>query len=137
MNQTEVASYISGAFAGVDTADIPGMSFFFTDPERKFPFATIISKDNEYDSFSRLDRGGVFRLNIGVSKETFRNVVGETLDHDFTAIDKLMPHPIYGAQHWLCVLNPSEAAFETIKPLLAEAYDISVKRYGRKQHARF
>jgi hypothetical protein len=132
MNETAVASYISGTFAGVETADIPGMSFFFTDPERKFPFATIITQDNEYDSFSKLDREGVFRLNIGVSKETFRNIAGETQSHDFTALDKLMPHPVYGAQHWLCVLNPGDATFEAVKPLLAEAYDISVKRYGRK-----
>jgi hypothetical protein len=36
------------------------------------PFATIASTGNEYERISYLDRPGVFRLNIGVSRETFR-----------------------------------------------------------------
>jgi hypothetical protein len=31
---------------------------------------------------------------------------------------------------WVCVLNPSPATFETIKPLLAEAYQRAVSRHG-------
>jgi len=42
-----------------------------------------------------------------------------------------MPHPVYGRNHWVCVLNPSEATFETLKPLLREAYDRAVERYAR------
>jgi predicted DNA-binding protein (MmcQ/YjbR family) len=52
-------------------------------------------------------------------------------EHDFTALDRLMPHPVYGRNHWVCVLNPSEATFETLKPLLEEAYDRAVERYTR------
>jgi Family of unknown function (DUF6194) len=48
----------------------------------------------------------------------------------FTALDKLMPHPVYGQYHWVCVLNPSQATFETLKPLLQEAYDRAVQRYA-------
>ena len=42
-----------------------------------------------------------------------------------------MPHPVYGRNHWVCVLNPGEATFETLKPLLQEAYDRAVERYAR------
>jgi hypothetical protein len=38
---------------------------------------------------------------------------------------------VYGRNHWVCVLNPSEATFETLKPLLQEAYDRAVERYRR------
>lgn len=39
-----------------------------------------------------------------------------------------MPHPVYGVNHFVCVLNPTDATFDTIKPFLAEAHAIAVKR---------
>lgn len=39
-----------------------------------------------------------------------------------------MPHPVYGRNHFVCVLNPSDSTFETVKPLLSEADQIAVKR---------
>ena len=39
-----------------------------------------------------------------------------------------MPHPIYRRNHWVCVVNPSSGTFDRLKPLLAEAYAIAVKR---------
>jgi len=39
-----------------------------------------------------------------------------------------MPHPVYGPNHFVCVLNPSDATFDAIKPLLKEAHEIAVKR---------
>jgi predicted DNA-binding protein (MmcQ/YjbR family) len=36
---------------------------------------------------------------------------------------------VYGAQHWVSVINPSDATFETVEPLLAEAYERAVNRY--------
>jgi predicted DNA-binding protein (MmcQ/YjbR family) len=38
---------------------------------------------------------------------------------------------VYSRNHWVCVLNPSEATFETLKPLLQEAYERAVERYRR------
>ena len=38
--------------------------------------------------------------------------------------------------HWVCVLNPSEATLERLKPLLAEAYDRAVKRYAKSRPSR-
>ena len=97
------------------------------------PFATIVIKDyGDFDDASDLDRPGVYRLNVGVGKETYRSLFPGEGEHDFTALDVLMPHPVYGRQHWVCVLNPSEKTFETVKPLLAEAYEIAVKRLRKK-----
>jgi hypothetical protein len=97
---------------------------------------TLASSDNDYDRVSNLDRPGVFRLNIGVSKQTFQSLFGTaTVDlsrYDFSVLDAIMPHPHYAQQHFICVLSPSEATFESVRPLLAEAYAIAVRRHTRR-----
>lgn len=93
-----------------------------------------MTKDyGDFDNASNLDRPGVYRLNIGISKETFARLFGEESEHDFTALDRPMPHPVYGRNHFVCVLNPSEATFESVKPLPAEAYQIAVNRLERRK----
>jgi hypothetical protein len=155
MDQDQIIQAITETFTGLDvvTGDTgigAGDTFFFYDPERKldpahrFPFATIVTKDyGEFDGSSQLDRPGVFRLNIGVSRATYERLfgppprgiprTGEVLwqepTHDFTILDQLLPHPVYAPQAWVCVLNPSAATFETLAPLLAEAHDRAARRY--------
>jgi predicted DNA-binding protein (MmcQ/YjbR family) len=76
----------------------------------------------------------VWRLNIGVSKETFDSLFpGDNSTHDFTALDRLIPHPIYGRNHWVSVLNPSDATFASLRPLLDEAYRIAADRATRQK----
>ena len=42
-----------------------------------------------------------------------------------------MPHPVYALQHWVSILNPTEATFGSIvKPLLDEAHG----RVARSRH---
>jgi hypothetical protein len=133
MNESSVVDYITKTLPGVETTTAFGYTFFFYRSERKFPFATLISSDQEYDRISNLDRPGVFRLNIGVSKQTFQSLFGTTKvdvnNYDFTALDVIMPHPEYAQQHFICVLSPSEATFERVGSLLAEAHAIAVRRY--------
>ena len=138
MDPDAITRYIRQTFERAETIAAMNATFFFNDPEKKFPFATLVTID-EHDAFSNLSRPDVFRLNLGVSKETFRAVTGsrptdptksETgIPHDFTALDRIMPHPVYGKMGWICVLNPSEVTFKTLQPLLAEAYDLSARRY--------
>ena len=162
MNEASIIQYITDTFDGVDVVrpgpdDVPaiarGDTFFIYDPdrdlepERRFPFATIVTKDyGDFDRASNLDRPGVFRLNIGVGKETYRSLFGPQpsapgpagavdTGHDFMALDRIMPHPFYAPQSWVCVLNPGEATFEAVKPLLAEAYDLAVRRHARARRA--
>ena len=161
MDEASITQYITDTFAGVDvvkpeTSGGPeiawGDTFFIYDPDRnlephrRFPFATIVTKDyGDFDRASNLNRPGVFRLNIGVSKETYRSLFGRhpappgaagmaDTRHDFTALDQLLPHPVYAPQSWVCVLNPSDATFQKIRPLLAEAYDLAVSRYTRREN---
>src|SRR6188474_2418680 len=111
MKESSVADYITKTFPGVETTTNFGYTFFFYKSDHLLPFATIASSDNEYESISKLDRPGVFRLNVGVSRQTFQSLFGAdaTPDdaYDFTAPDTLLPHPVYGRMHWVCVLNPA------------------------------
>ena len=136
MNESSVVDYITKTFPGVETTTNFGYTLFFYRSDRKLPFATLISSDYEYDLVSNLDRPGVFRLNIGISKQTFQSLFGTTKvdvnSYDFTALDVIMPHPHYAQQHFICVLSPGEVTFERIRSLLAEAYDIAVRRYTRQ-----
>eukprot|EP01035_Chromulina_nebulosa_P067464 gene67464-92415_t len=86
-------------------------TFFFHDADNKFPFATIVTKDSEFDNASKLDRPGAFRLNIGVGKESFRALFGEApaAAADPAALDTLMPHPVYGKMYWHTDLRQGEA----------------------------
>ena len=145
MDEAAITDYIRTHFDGVDVVVASqengapeiawGDSFFIYDPNRdlpetrRFPFATIVTKDyTGFDELSDLDRPDVFRLNIGVSKETFDRLFGGGGDHDYRQLARLMPHPVYAENHFVCVLNPSAATFESIKPLLDEAHGIAVRR---------
>src|SRR5579864_324365 len=88
MDQDAIIQYVKDTFTGLDVlrpTDGPGAgdTFIFYDPQhnldptRRMPFATIVSKDyGDFDNSSQLNRPHVFRLNIGVSKDTFRALFG-------------------------------------------------------------
>jgi hypothetical protein len=139
MDEKRITDYISNTFAGVETTTTLGYTFFFYGPDRMLPFATIATADNEGDRASNLDRPGVFRLNIGVSKATFQSLFGagavDVSAYDFTALDTIMPHPDYAPQSWICVLNPSAATFQKLQPWLSEAYERAVRRASRRKTA--
>ena len=136
MDELSVTEYITNTFPEVETTTNFGYTFFFYGSDRMHPFATFISSDYDYDNFSNLNRPGVFRLNIGISRETFRSLFGtakvDISNYDFTAVDVLMPHPEYASQNFICVLSPSDTTFERVRGLLAEAYDIAVRRSNRR-----
>lgn len=140
-----IMSYITSTFSSIDIVDQEGNYFFFyhPDPERPadhtLPFMTLVTND-AYDPASNLDRPDVFRLNIGIHHDSYQALFGPNpsfpkdagvvdTGHDFTVLDQLMPHPVYAAMSWVCVLNPSDRTFETLKPLMAEAYELVVRRY--------
>ncbi len=156
MDQDAIINYVTDTFAGVEVTrptDGPGAgdTFFIYDPQhnldpkRQFPFATIVTKDyGDFDNASQVNRPDVFRLNIGVSRDTFRTLFGHapgeesagSATYDYAALDQLMPHPVYAPQSFVCVLNPSLQTFEVVKPLLAEACSMAAARYERKQTTR-
>jgi hypothetical protein len=119
-----VVQYILETYPETDVVEGMNAWFFSLDPDKHWPnFATIVTTD-EHDDASDLDRPGVFRLNIGVDKATFDRVAEADPEPDYTAFDRLLPHPVYGQQHWISVLNPTDTTFTTtVVPLLALAHD--------------
>jgi hypothetical protein len=111
MTETSIIEYIRASFDGVDVVAAAegtsapevawGDTFFMYDPVRKlkapFPFATIVTKDyGDFDNASNLNRPGVFRLNLGLSRTTYESLFGPApgsgavaSGHDFTALDRL------------------------------------------------
>ena len=66
----------------------------------------------------------MFRLNIGVGRETFDRLVGTMEAPDHAALDRILPHPVYAKQLWISILNPSDVTFrDVVLPLIAEAHD--------------
>lgn len=139
MNEDTIAQYIVDTFEGVQILRSKGDTFFFYDPDQIFPFATLVT-DDTHDQVSNLARPFVFRLNIGVGKQTFRSLFGALTNegadergYDFTALDRLMPHPVYGKMYWVCILSPSPETFQSVvQPLLAEAYERDVSKHTKR-----
>ena len=129
MDEAAIIKFITDTFAGVEVVTASGDSYFCYGSDHRFPFATLVTGDR-HDQFSNLDRPGVFRLNVGASKQTFQSLFGTSPEggYDFAAFDRIMPHPVYGKMNWVCVLNPSAETFEVVKSLLAESYETAAKR---------
>lgn len=138
MKVGEVIDMLRSQFPDVVLKKAWGETSFFVNPENILPsgayFATIKEKDGENDSASNLDRDGIFRLNFGPGKPAFVKLFGSPPVRpgkggiiegpwQFDAMDKIMPHPVYGWMSWMCVLNPSNTSIETCMPLLKLAYD--------------
>ena len=119
-----IVEYILDTYPDADLVEAMNAYFFSVDTEKHWPnFATLVTT-NEHDDASELDRPGVFRLNLGVDRPTFEQIAAAEPDPDFTALDRLLPHPVYGQQLWISILNPSDATFgDVVMPLLTEAHD--------------
>ena len=118
-----------------------------TDPERRFPFCTIVTGDR-YDAASRLDRDeATYRVNLGVSRQSYerhfgpapRQAVGHEVIEtgaDYTATDTLLPHPFYAPMHWVCVVNPGERTRTELSRLLDESHDAARRAYEKQRRRR-
>ena len=121
-----ITEYITTTFRDVDVVSIEGMRFFSLDPEKHWPnFATLVWTDEHDEGApSKLSRPGVYRVNIGVGKETFQRLVGNITLPDYAAFDRVLPHPVYAKQRWISILNPSHATVrDELMPLIAAGRD--------------
>jgi hypothetical protein len=109
-------------------------------PERRWPFATLVVHDYAgFDESSQLDREGVFRVNVNVGKRRFEELLGyppsqheeHRVEHDYAAFDTVLPHPEYGQQAWVSVVNPGEHTSDLVLTLLAAAHDRAAARRGQ------
>jgi hypothetical protein len=96
-------------------------------------FASLKADDGPNDQASHLSREGVFRLAFGLSDATFARLFGTRparpargkvvgMACDFSALDRLTPHPVYAWMGWAQILSPTAASLGVIEPLLAESY---------------
>lgn len=119
-----------------------GDAFFYYAPDGQLPrnvqpYGTVITKDYPDDTASGLDTPGRWRVNIHVGRTAFGELTAEqqphTINpsHDFTAADTVLPHPVYGALGWICVVNPGERTGELVVELLRGAHDDARARFAR------
>ena len=121
-----------------------GDSFFFYDPDnaipedRRLPFATIVINDYPgFDTASNLNRPGVFRLNLAIGRDRFSELFGlspaefakQPNEFDFTALDRIIPHPVYAKQGWISVLVPGAGTEDQVGQLILQAYERARGRY--------
>jgi hypothetical protein len=133
MNQTEIETFIE-SLENVNRSENYGYIFYLIGDEEMLPFTTIANNDSDYDSVSNLNRQGVFRLNIGVSRATFDQLFPDwqSKDWDYTTLNTFIPHPDYAKQNFLCILNPAGDNLQKTKELIKEAHTIATIRYQRK-----
>lgn len=54
------------------------------------------------------------------------------MDYDFTALDPIIPHPVYAWMGWVCVLTPSKKTFEDFKVLIQEPYEFAKEKLNKR-----
>lgn len=134
MMDVDFERFLMTELPNVELEEQYGFKFFFYGDDHRMPFATMISADTDYDKFSDLNRPGVFRLNIGVSRQTFQEFFGqeelETSQIDYRTLDTFMPHPDYWKQNFICILSPGPEIIDLTLKHLKEAHALAEKRHN-------
>mgnify|MGYP001242961322 CR=1 FL=1 len=129
----ETIHALLGSYTGTRLVDANGGVFAMHDPEgnlppqRQIPWAILIDS-NAYDTASDLDRPGVFRLDLALTRARFRDLIDPAAQYDLTELDVVMPHPGYAGRNWVCVLNPKRT-WPVVRGLIAEANEFAVRKY--------
>ncbi|GHF48592.1 hypothetical protein HNQ07_002626 [Deinococcus metalli] len=147
MDHTQLLDSLRHLYPDAEFLERAGTVFVMYDPDHRLtpewrrPFVTVVP-DDAHDHASNLGREGVYRLNVELSADAYRERFGPHpragadglvhTGHDFTALDVVMPHPVYAPMSWACVLCPSAATVEALRPLLVEAYTRAVRRHAQE-----
>ncbi|MEU3980430.1 DUF6194 family protein [Streptomyces sp. NPDC026672] len=123
-----------------------GDAFFYYAPDGRVPrdvqpYGTIVTKDYPDDTASDLDPPDRWRVNVRVGRATFRELTGEEpralgRPRDFAVTDTVLPHPVYGALGWICVVDPGARTTDTVLALLRDAHDAARARFERRASPR-
>jgi hypothetical protein len=106
----------------------------------KMPFATVVIKDyTGFDEASKLNRGGLFRLNVDLGKERFEELFGylpaehqaQHDRYDYTALNVVFPHPTYANYGWASIINPSGNSEVQVKEILVAAHERALRKIGK------
>ena len=147
MTTEEILNYCLENLEGTVLVESWGEKGIFYNPDhtlkRGVYILTVKEKDGDNDKGSDLNRDGVYRVNLGIRKKSFSALFGKVpkrpsaggivdMDYDFTALDKILPHPVYAWMAWVCVLNPSGQTFEELKPYIQEAYEYAKEKFKKR-----
>lgn len=106
----EIIDFFIATYDGVIVGQNWDERGLFYNPGNRFPKGVYLllfkEKDGSNDSASNVNRSGVYRLNLGISRSTFiemfglipkRSPAGQVVQtgHDFQQLDEIMPHPVY------------------------------------------
>ena len=148
MTPDKILNYCLENFDGTVLVESWGEKGIFYNPDHVLKHGvyilTVKEKDGENDKGSDLDRDNVYRVNLGIRKQTFTELFGTVpkrpsaggivnIEYDFTVLDKILPHPVYAWMAWVCVLNPSEQTFEELKPYIQEAYEYAKEKFKKRK----
>lgn len=138
----ELAPEVGSAFPEISWGD----HFFYYAPDGRVPtnrqpYATIVTKDYPDDVQSRLASPDRWRLNIHVGAQAAAELVvhapggsGGAVP-DFGVEDVFLPHPLYGAYGWVCIVNPGDNTLDRALEALAEAHAADRRRVERRAAA--
>jgi hypothetical protein len=107
-----------------------GDLFFYYAPDGVVPsgqpFATVVTKDYPGEPASELGFGE-FRVNIDAGRR------GQAECADPTVRDEVIPHPVYGRQGWVSIVQPGARTAGEMRTLLHDAHS-AAKRRWKKRH---
>lgn len=148
MTPDDILSYCLSNLKDVVLIESWGERGIFYNPNRALKrgvyVLTVKENDGDNDKGSMLNRDNAYRINVGLRKENFikqfgyipkRLAAGQIvkMNFDFTAMDVIMPHPIYAWMGWVCVLNPSDKTFEDFKPMIQESYEFAKEKFAKRK----
>ena len=98
--------------------------FFSLDPEKHWPnYATLVTTD-EHDEASEPVAARRLPPQHGRRPGDVRTRRRGEPGPGLHGPRPVLPHPVYAAQRWICIVNPSEATFrDVVVPLLTVAHD--------------
>lgn len=148
MAPDEILKYCLENLDGTTLVSSWGEKGIFYNPGNKLKrgvyILTVKEKDGDHDKGSNLNRENIYRVNLGVRRDTFIKMFGHLpkrpskgcvvdMDCDFSAINQILPHPVYAWMGWICSLSPSNDTFEILKPLIQEAYEYAKEKYKKRK----
>jgi len=126
-----VNRHVTRNLAGTLTLELPGITYFSLEPERRWPAFAAIETGDGLDGSMRGLEPGSFRLSVMVGHGTLERVRHETMGLGRDTADVLLPHPTYDGLCWLSILNPTAGRFDmVVGPRLADAHRAMRSRLG-------
>lgn len=147
ISEQELTRLILDRYEGLICKEAYRETTFFYNPDQLLPngiyVCTIKSEDGPNDKASDLNRASVYRLSCGLPADKYydlfgakpkRPAKGQTVDLevDFTALDQIIPHPIYAWMGWVCVNNPEEETLRHFLALMDFSYEKAKRAYIKR-----